>query len=81
MSFTEEQAHWQIPMNEVNIVCDVATAKGALKDLRPSVFLICLQAGTPEFAMYCAWAVADQREGEGRIETDGETVGFFRHER
>ncbi|XP_064165757.1 von Willebrand factor A domain-containing protein 8 [Anguilla rostrata] len=30
MSFTEEQAHWQIPMNEVNIVCDVATAKDAV---------------------------------------------------
>uniref|UniRef100_A0A672TB47 VWFA domain-containing protein n=1 Tax=Sinocyclocheilus grahami TaxID=75366 RepID=A0A672TB47_SINGR len=28
MSFTEEQAHWQIPMNEVNIVCDVITANG-----------------------------------------------------
>uniref|UniRef100_A0A673I6E6 ATPase dynein-related AAA domain-containing protein n=1 Tax=Sinocyclocheilus rhinocerous TaxID=307959 RepID=A0A673I6E6_9TELE len=28
MSFTEEQAHWQIPMNEVNIVCDVTTANG-----------------------------------------------------
>ncbi|XP_030642749.1 von Willebrand factor A domain-containing protein 8 [Chanos chanos] len=26
MNFTEEQAHWQIPMNEVNIVCDVTTA-------------------------------------------------------
>uniref|UniRef100_A0A8B9JC03 von Willebrand factor A domain containing 8 n=1 Tax=Astyanax mexicanus TaxID=7994 RepID=A0A8B9JC03_ASTMX len=26
MSFTEEHAHWQIPMNEVNIVCDVTTA-------------------------------------------------------
>ncbi|RXM98061.1 von Willebrand factor A domain-containing protein 8 [Acipenser ruthenus] len=26
LSFTEEQAHWQIPMNEVNIVCDVTTA-------------------------------------------------------
>ncbi|MGH0128533.1 UNVERIFIED_CONTAM: hypothetical protein FKN15_018942 [Acipenser sinensis] len=25
LSFTEEQAHWQIPMNEVNIVCDVTT--------------------------------------------------------
>ncbi|KAJ8404599.1 hypothetical protein AAFF_G00334620 [Aldrovandia affinis] len=30
LSFTEEQAHWQIPMNEVNIVCDVATAKDAI---------------------------------------------------
>ncbi|KAJ8349982.1 hypothetical protein SKAU_G00251120 [Synaphobranchus kaupii] len=30
MSFTEEQAHWQIPINEVNIVCDVATAKDAI---------------------------------------------------
>ncbi|XP_051781637.1 von Willebrand factor A domain-containing protein 8 [Erpetoichthys calabaricus] len=26
LSFTEEQAHWQIPMNEVNIVCDIITA-------------------------------------------------------
>ncbi|XP_062861685.1 von Willebrand factor A domain-containing protein 8 [Trichomycterus rosablanca] len=25
VSFTEEYAHWQIPMNEVNIVCDVTT--------------------------------------------------------
>ncbi|KAB5577077.1 hypothetical protein PHYPO_G00205820 [Pangasianodon hypophthalmus] len=25
MSFTEEYAHWQLPMNEVNIVCDVTT--------------------------------------------------------
>ncbi|XP_067848605.1 von Willebrand factor A domain-containing protein 8 [Heptranchias perlo] len=30
--FTEEQAHWRIPLNEVNIVCDVATAKGEAKD-------------------------------------------------
>ncbi|XP_072542068.1 von Willebrand factor A domain-containing protein 8 isoform X2 [Salminus brasiliensis] len=26
MSFTEEHAHWQIPMNEVNIICDITTA-------------------------------------------------------
>ncbi|XP_057192954.1 von Willebrand factor A domain-containing protein 8 isoform X2 [Triplophysa rosa] len=26
MSFTEEQANWQIPMNEVNIVSDITTA-------------------------------------------------------
>nr|XP_046259782.1 von Willebrand factor A domain-containing protein 8 [Scatophagus argus] len=25
LSFTEEKAHWQIPMNEVNIICDVTT--------------------------------------------------------
>ncbi|KAM9486140.1 von Willebrand factor A domain-containing protein 8 [Clarias gariepinus] len=25
MSFTEEYAHWQLPMNEVNIVCDITT--------------------------------------------------------
>ncbi|KAG7331155.1 hypothetical protein KOW79_005124 [Hemibagrus wyckioides] len=25
MSFTEEYVHWQLPMNEVNIVCDVTT--------------------------------------------------------
>ncbi|KAF0026904.1 hypothetical protein F2P81_021641 [Scophthalmus maximus] len=25
LSFSEEKAHWQIPMNEVNIICDVAT--------------------------------------------------------
>ncbi|KAK2905316.1 hypothetical protein Q8A67_007115 [Cirrhinus molitorella] len=30
MSFTEEQAHWQIPMNEVNIVCDVTTANDSI---------------------------------------------------
>ncbi|XP_052461499.1 von Willebrand factor A domain-containing protein 8 [Carassius gibelio] len=30
VSFTEEQAHWQIPMNEVNIVCDVTTANDSI---------------------------------------------------
>ncbi|KAG7467129.1 hypothetical protein MATL_G00150010 [Megalops atlanticus] len=30
LSFTEEQTHWQLPMNEVNIVCDVTTAKDAI---------------------------------------------------
>ncbi|KAI5107140.1 von Willebrand factor A domain-containing protein 8, partial [Silurus meridionalis] len=25
MSFTEEYAHWQLPMNEINFVCDVTT--------------------------------------------------------
>ncbi|KAI4872445.1 hypothetical protein NFI96_033688, partial [Prochilodus magdalenae] len=30
MSFTEENAHWQIPMNEVNIVCDVTTANDVI---------------------------------------------------
>lgn len=30
VSFTEEHAHWQIPMNEVNIVCDVITAKDVI---------------------------------------------------
>ncbi|KAK3543698.1 hypothetical protein QTP70_027205 [Hemibagrus guttatus] len=25
MSFTEEDVHWQLPMNEVNIICDVTT--------------------------------------------------------
>ncbi|KAI1899570.1 hypothetical protein AGOR_G00063140 [Albula goreensis] len=30
LSFTEEQTHWQIPMNEVNIVCDVTTAKDTI---------------------------------------------------
>ncbi|KAL2081742.1 hypothetical protein ACEWY4_023595 [Coilia grayii] len=30
LSFTEEHAHWQIPMNEVNIVCDVTTAKDVI---------------------------------------------------
>ncbi|XP_041921214.1 von Willebrand factor A domain-containing protein 8 isoform X1 [Alosa sapidissima] len=30
VSFTEEHAHWQIPMNEVNIVCDVTTAKDVI---------------------------------------------------
>lgn len=28
LSFSEEKAHWQIPMNEVNIICDVATKDG-----------------------------------------------------
>ncbi|XP_048458994.1 von Willebrand factor A domain-containing protein 8 isoform X3 [Rhincodon typus] len=31
-SFTEQQAHWRIPLNEVNIVCDVVTVKGEAKD-------------------------------------------------
>ncbi|XP_031417095.1 von Willebrand factor A domain-containing protein 8 isoform X2 [Clupea harengus] len=30
VSFTEEHAHWQIPMNEVNIICDVTTAKDVI---------------------------------------------------
>ncbi|XP_013855455.1 von Willebrand factor A domain-containing protein 8 [Austrofundulus limnaeus] len=30
MSFTEEKAHWQIPMNEVNIVCDVISVNDML---------------------------------------------------
>ncbi|XP_059417514.1 von Willebrand factor A domain-containing protein 8 isoform X3 [Carassius carassius] len=30
VSFTEEQAHWQIPVNEVNIVCDVTTANDSI---------------------------------------------------
>ncbi|KAJ3581032.1 hypothetical protein NHX12_017136, partial [Muraenolepis orangiensis] len=25
LSFSEEKAHWHLPMNEVNIICDVAT--------------------------------------------------------
>ncbi|TKS67888.1 von Willebrand factor A domain-containing protein 8 [Collichthys lucidus] len=28
LSFSEEKAHWQIPMNEVNIICDVTTNDG-----------------------------------------------------
>lgn len=28
LSFSEEKAHWQIPMNEVNIICDVTTKDG-----------------------------------------------------
>ena len=28
LSFSEEKAHWQLPMNEVNIICDVATKDG-----------------------------------------------------
>ncbi|XP_059823780.1 von Willebrand factor A domain-containing protein 8 [Hypanus sabinus] len=32
LNFTEEQAHWTIPLNEVNIVCDVATIKGETTD-------------------------------------------------
>ncbi|XP_062313090.1 von Willebrand factor A domain-containing protein 8 [Osmerus eperlanus] len=30
LSFSEERAHWQIPMSEVNIVCDVATSNDAM---------------------------------------------------
>ncbi|XP_032888798.1 von Willebrand factor A domain-containing protein 8 [Amblyraja radiata] len=32
LHFTEEQAHWTIPLNEVDIVCDVATVKGETID-------------------------------------------------
>uniref|UniRef100_A0A671YC87 von Willebrand factor A domain-containing protein 8 n=1 Tax=Sparus aurata TaxID=8175 RepID=A0A671YC87_SPAAU len=28
LSFSEEKAHWQIPMSEVNIICDVTTKDG-----------------------------------------------------
>lgn len=28
LSFSEERVHWQIPMNEVNIICDVTTKDG-----------------------------------------------------
>lgn len=28
LSFSEEKVHWQIPMNEVNIICDVTTKDG-----------------------------------------------------
>ncbi|XP_076841646.1 von Willebrand factor A domain-containing protein 8 isoform X2 [Brachyhypopomus gauderio] len=28
--FTEERSHWQIPMNEVNIICDVTTADDSI---------------------------------------------------
>ncbi|KAK2840347.1 hypothetical protein Q5P01_014087 [Channa striata] len=30
LSFSEERAHWQIPMNEVNIICDVTTKDDVL---------------------------------------------------
>ncbi|XP_061735639.1 von Willebrand factor A domain-containing protein 8 isoform X2 [Nerophis ophidion] len=30
LSFSEEKSHWQIPMNEVNIICDVATTDDVL---------------------------------------------------
>uniref|UniRef100_A0A3Q2TY78 von Willebrand factor A domain-containing protein 8 n=1 Tax=Fundulus heteroclitus TaxID=8078 RepID=A0A3Q2TY78_FUNHE len=30
LSFTEEKAHWQIPMNEVNIICDVVSSDDTL---------------------------------------------------
>ncbi|XP_031729156.1 von Willebrand factor A domain-containing protein 8 [Anarrhichthys ocellatus] len=30
LSFSEEKAHWQIPMSEVNIICDVATKDDVL---------------------------------------------------
>lgn len=28
LSFSEEKTHWQLPMNDVNIVCDVTTKDG-----------------------------------------------------
>lgn len=34
MSFTEEYAHWQLPMNEVNIICDIITDNGRPEDQR-----------------------------------------------
>lgn len=34
MTFTEEYAHWHLPMNEVNIVCDVTTDNGRPEDQR-----------------------------------------------
>lgn len=30
LSFTEEKAHWQLPMNEVNIICDVTSKDDVL---------------------------------------------------
>lgn len=30
LSFTEEMAHWRIPLSEVNIVCDVIASSGVL---------------------------------------------------
>ncbi|XP_041662632.1 von Willebrand factor A domain-containing protein 8 isoform X2 [Cheilinus undulatus] len=30
LSFSEEKSHWQIPMNEVNIICDVTTKDDTL---------------------------------------------------
>ncbi|XP_037542623.1 von Willebrand factor A domain-containing protein 8 [Nematolebias whitei] len=33
LSFTEEKAHWQIPMNEVNIVCDVISTNGTERNM------------------------------------------------
>lgn len=30
LNFSEEKAHWQIPMNEVNIICDVTTKDDVL---------------------------------------------------
>uniref|UniRef100_A0AAV2K2C1 von Willebrand factor A domain-containing protein 8 n=1 Tax=Knipowitschia caucasica TaxID=637954 RepID=A0AAV2K2C1_KNICA len=30
LSFTEEKAHWQLPMNEVNIICDVTSSDDVL---------------------------------------------------
>ncbi|XP_072301028.1 von Willebrand factor A domain-containing protein 8 [Eucyclogobius newberryi] len=30
LSFTEEKAHWQLPMNEVNIICDVTSLDDVL---------------------------------------------------
>ncbi|XP_015258026.1 PREDICTED: von Willebrand factor A domain-containing protein 8 [Cyprinodon variegatus] len=30
LSFTEEKAHWQIPMNEVNIICDAISSDDTL---------------------------------------------------
>uniref|UniRef100_A0A3B3RZN2 von Willebrand factor A domain-containing protein 8 n=1 Tax=Paramormyrops kingsleyae TaxID=1676925 RepID=A0A3B3RZN2_9TELE len=30
LSFSEEQSHWQIPINDVNIICDVTTDKDSI---------------------------------------------------
>lgn len=32
LTFSEEKAHWQIPINESNIICDVKTKDGKHKN-------------------------------------------------
>lgn len=33
LSFSEEKTHWQLPMSDVNIICDVTTRDGTSSTL------------------------------------------------
>lgn len=40
LSFSEEKAHWQIPMNEINIICDVITKDGTHTTLTQKKYIL-----------------------------------------